>query len=354
MRVTVVALVTLLTACDYLSNLTLLEEEKKVETTVIPKLTFAVSPYLGWTPWLLAEEEGIYKTYVDDYQIDIHITLEDYAQSIEKFINDEKVHAIAITNIDAITRFIREDIKVDVILITSYSNGHDTILIKAGSELDIRDETIALLEHSTRHYLLDRYLMRKQINFDEVTIRNVKNEMNIPELYDSDDVYGVVTVNPYKEMLIREKQAQSLFDSREIPKEIMDLIVIRRDVLLEHPNFAQALLATWFTIMERLQGNNRIATIDSMAKLMNISRDEYIAQIQEITLNDTPTKALAAIRDRAMQKTMRFIRHFTERYELTANIPYDRWISYPGRMPEQTHLHFNAKPLQDYMALSKD
>lgn len=346
-----IAIVALLTACDFTSSLNPLEEDTKNKVTEVPTLTLAVSPYVGWMPWLLAEEEGIYKTHISDYQVDVQIVLDDYEQTIEKFISG-KVQAIAITNIDAIARLIREDIKADVILITSYSNGHDAILLKAGADLDIRDETLALLEHSSRHYLLDRYLMRKQITFDEVNVHNIKKETNILEIFDNDSIYGVVTVNPYKEMLIQEEKAHLLFDSRQIPKEIMDFIIIRRDILLEYPNFAQALLATWFLVMERLQGNNRTATIDSMAKLMNVSRDEYTSQIQEIILNDTPTKALSAIRDRSMQKTMRFIKHFAERYGLTGDEPYDRWVSYPGRAPEL--IHFNARPLQDFIAPPRD
>jgi NitT/TauT family transport system substrate-binding protein len=194
--------------------------------------------------------------------------------------------------------------------------------------------------------------MRKQITFDEVNIHHVKKEINIFEIFDDENIYGVVTVNPYKEMLIQENKAHLLFDSRQIPNEIMDMIIVRRDILLEYPNFAQALIATWFLIMERLQGNNRAATIDSMAKLMNISRDEYTSQIQEIILNDSPTKALSAIRDRGIRKTMRFIRHFTERYGLTGDEPYDRWVSYPGRAPEL--IHFNAAPLQNFIAPIKE
>lgn len=347
-----IAVGTLLVACDLSLNLNSLgEKDTNITESEIPILTLAVSPYVGWMPWLLAEEEGIYKTYVDSHKVDIQVIRDSYLQAIDKFVNGE-VHAIAITNIDAIAKLIREDIKADIILITSYNNGHDAILVKADTTLDIQGKTFALLQNSSRHYLLDRYLMRKQISFDAVNLSNTKKEMDMLEVFDDDSIYGVVTINPYKEVLIYEKSAQILFDSRQIPKEIIDLVIVRRDTLLEHPNFAQALLTTWFSMMERLQGNRRAITIDAMAKLMEISRDEYTKQMQEIIVNDTPTKALSAIRDQALKKTMRFVRYFVERHGLAGDEPYDRWISYAGRTPEL--IHFNAKPLQHFIIPPSD
>ncbi|OQW91137.1 MAG: hypothetical protein BWK78_05420 [Thiotrichaceae bacterium IS1] len=349
--ITVIALLTLLTACEYISNP--LEENETTSAVPIPTFTLAISSYVGSLPWQLAEEEGLYKTLKQDYQVDIRVIVEDHPQNIEKFISDEKVHAIAITNIDAITRLVAiKNIGVDVILITGYSHGHDAILLKNGSPQNLRDKTLALVEYSPGHYLLDRYLMSEHIAFEEVSLRPVKKSAGIPEMFTDDEIDGVVTANPYKDLLIQDYQAQVLFDSRQIPKEIVDLIIIRRDIHENYPQFAQALLATWFAMMEKLQGNNRTVALDAMAKMLNTSRDDVSLHLQQINFFDTPTRALAALRDRSLQKTMRFIKYFAERHSLTGDVPYDRWVSYPGRAPGL--IHFNAKPLQDFLALPKE
>lgn len=343
-------LVQLLTACDRLS--TLLEKEAATPEVATPTLTLAVSPYVENIPWIYAEEKGLQREHTADYKVNLQLVTDNYLGTLERFINKE-AHAVAITNIDAIARLVRENISADVILITSYSAGHEALLVRAGAEAeaDLQGKTVALLEFSSRHYLLDRYLLRKQIPFAVVTLHPLKREDNLATILDDSALYGVVAAHPYLEALMQEQKAQILFDSRQLPKEIMELIVVRRETLKEYPQFAQVLLATWFSVMEQLQGANRSATIETMAKLLNVSSEEFSQQLQELELNDTPTKALSALRDRSLKKTMRFIRYFVERHGLAGDEPFTHWVSYPGRTAEM--LHFNGKPLQEFITPQK-
>lgn len=337
-----------LTACDWANEfIEGLTAEKDANEMV--KLTLAVAPHIAWMPWFLAEEDGVFQSNTDIYNVNIQFVTDTYHNTINKFINEE-VHAIAITNIDAIAQLVRRDVEADAILITNYSNGNEAILLPTETDpniLKIRGKKFALVEFSSRHYLLDRFLVRNQIPFEDVKIHNT-SEPDIPELLIEDQVYGVVTSNPNLDRLVQENHAKILFDSRQIPNEIMDLIVVRREILHDHPNFAQALLGSWFSVMERLQGNQQGATLDDMARLADISRENFERQMDTISLNDTPIKALSAIRDRRMRKTMRHIRYFIERHQLTSDEPFINWVSYPGRTPAV--LHFNGQPLQDFVA----
>ncbi|OQW95743.1 MAG: hypothetical protein BWK79_01360 [Beggiatoa sp. IS2] len=341
-----IALVLSMTACDYLTGLWSGKAISKSTSKEITQLTLAVSPHVAWTPWFFAEEEGIFKSYMQDYKVDIHFISGTYADTIEQFING-KVDAVAITNIDAIARLIKHNIEADVILITSYSNGSDAVLLHVDTNTDIRGQTVAVVEYSAKHYLLDRYLMRNQIPFESVKLRNVP-ESDLPATFISQDVYGVAAGNPNMDRILQEQQAKILFDSRQIPNEIMDLIVVKREILTAHPDFAKALLAAWFSVMEKLKGSSKGPTLDTLARLSGLPREVYEKQLEATRLNDTPTKALSAIRDRSMKKTMRFIRYFMERHSLTGDKGYTEWVSYPGRTPAL--LHFNGEPLQGFIA----
>lgn len=339
-------LVLSLTACDYLTSLWSGKTTSKNSSKETAQLTLAVSPHVAWTPWFFAEEEGIFKNYTQDYKVDIRVESGTYADTIEQFVNG-KVDAVAITNIDAIARFIKHNIEADVILITSYSNGSDAILLRGDANTEIRDKTIAVVEYSAKHYLLDRYLMRNQIPFDSVKLRNVA-EVDLPATFINREIYGVAAGNPNVDRILQEQQAKILFDSRQIPNEIIDLIVVKREILTAHPGFAKALLATWFSVMEKLKGSSKVPTLEALARLSGLTREVYEKQLEATRLNDTPTKALSAIRDRTMKKTMRFIRYFMERHSLTGDKGYTEWVSYPGRTPAL--LHFNGEPLQDFIA----
>ncbi|ALG67992.1 ABC transporter substrate-binding protein [Beggiatoa leptomitoformis] len=348
-----------LAACDFINNLTNAAKTSTTDTTKtkteeqpIEELSFAAAPYTAWMPWFLAKEEETYTTYQDKYRVNINFVTSDYADTIEQYISGT-VDAVAITNIDAIAKLVKEDVESDVVLIMSASNGNDAILLPANANTNIRGKTIGFVEFSSRHYLLDRYLVRYQIDFNDVKLSNMA-EANLPNALLNGEVYGIVTSNPNVERLVRAQQANVLFDSRQISNEILDLIVIRREKLIKQPGFAQALLAIWFTTMERLQGNRRGPTLDKLAQLAGLSREEYDRQMQTVLLNDTPTKALSAMRDRrSMTRAMRHIRYFIQRHDLIGKEAesYTEWVSFPGRTPAL--LHYNGQALQDFVAPPK-
>jgi NitT/TauT family transport system substrate-binding protein len=321
------------------------DDPTKTKTEIKP-INFAVSSgYAPWMPWLLAQEEDAYSKTSNDYKVTIKLLTDNYQETIKKYINGE-VDAVAITNIDAIAQLVKRGIESDVILITSYSNGSDAILLPADASTDIRAKPISLVQYSARHYLLNRYLMRNQAGLDELTINDLP-ETDISSFFGTPQTYGVVTGNPYTDKLIKEQHAKILFDSQEIPKEISDLIIVKRDVLEANEGVGQAILAVWFSMMERLQGSRRGPTLDKISGLAGLSREDYDRQLSMSLLNDTPLKALSALRDRGIRKTMRYIRYFIDHYKLAGDEVFSNWVSYPGRNPAT--LHYNSKPLQKFM-----
>lgn len=341
-----------LTACDYISNLMGNHEDETatatapVENVNAVPFTLAVAPNIAWIPWYLAHEEGIFERYKTKYGIDIQFIEDDYLGTINKFITGE-ADAIMITNIDAIAQLVRRDVTTDVILIASHSYGNDAILLHNNDDMDIRGKKIGVLKDSFRHYLLDRYLIKHQIDFNSVTIVN-KAEVDIVTAFNSGAVYGVVTSNPNLSKLMQEPGAKILFDSREIPGEIFDMLVVNRDKLQANPEFGQTLLRAWFAVMDRFQGNRRAGTVDAMARLAGMPRADYDQQIATIEFEDLPLKALSTMRSgRTMKKVMRHVRYFIERHNLASEEMFSEWVSYPGRVP--AILHFNAGPLQDFI-----
>ncbi|MCK5719709.1 MAG: ABC transporter substrate-binding protein [Thiomargarita sp.] len=313
------------------------------------ELSFAVAPNIAWMPWYLANEEGVFKRYAMEKNIQFKFIQDNYQETIDRFIAGN-IHAIAISNIDAIAQLVKREIKVDIILITNRSTGNHTILLPENansSSYAIRGKTFALTKYSANHYLFDRYLIRHQIAFTDVSILDTP-QTNIFDTFNSKKVYGVVTNNPYAYKIMHTIATKTLFNSRQIPKEIFDFIIVRRETLLKHPEFAQILLFSWFSIMERLQGNKRGPTLDALASLAQLPRQQYENQLENNILNDTSIKALASIRDRRIRKTMRHIRYFIQRHQLSNNDGFSNWISYPGRTP--AIIHFNGEPLQTFVA----
>ncbi|MCK5523976.1 MAG: ABC transporter substrate-binding protein [Thiomargarita sp.] len=344
-----ISLLPLLSGCDFISYITggsdATDEDDK--HPMVP-LSLAVAPHIAWMPWYLANEEEIFHQYATEYKIQFEFVSDNYQETIDQFLSEE-VHAVAISNIDAIAQLIKRELEVDVILITNKSAGNDAILLPSEADTSVhslRGKTFALVKNSVSHYLFDRYLIRHQLPFDDINILDTA-QVDIPEMFTDKKIYGVVTNNPNLYKLINENSAKILFDSRQVPKEIFDMIIVRRETLLDYPDFAQVLLASWFSVMERLQGNKRGPTLDALANLASLSHQQYEAQLATTPLNDTSTKALAAIRDRRIRKSMRHIRYFIERHKLSDDELFTNGISYPGRTP--AIVHFNGQHLQHFV-----
>lgn len=346
LRLLVISTVVFIAGCELDPKTFGLANKETASTEVIADLSLAVSNRAVDLPWLLAQEENRLD-FSATHKVRIRVERDDYHLNLNKFMSRE-VDAISINSVDAIAQIVRQDIEADVILIAAYSNGNEAILLPNTASPQLSGKRIAVAPHSSRHYLLERYLVRRQIDFDSIEILEVP-ESNIADVFGTGQAYAVVTENPNLSRLLQQGQAVAIFDSRQIPNEIVDLIVIHREVLQDNPGFSQALLSAWFPTMERLQGTRRASTLEAMAKIANTSREEFDRQIATIIFSMTPSAALSAIRrDRIIRKTMRHIRYFVERNDLIGEEGFSSWVSYPGRTPAL--LHFNADPLQTYIS----
>jgi NitT/TauT family transport system substrate-binding protein len=65
-------------------------------------------------------------------------------------------------------------------------------------------------------------------------------------------VDGAVTFDPYRVQLLRAGAA-TLFDSTQIPGEIVDLVAVRASVLERQPNAVRELLSGWFSALEYMK-----------------------------------------------------------------------------------------------------
>ena len=326
-RITLILISLFLNGCEFAT------EEKNDNKQL--RFSFAVAPHIASMPWYLANEEGLFK----QNKIDINFISTNYDATIDKFINKE-VDAIVISNIDAVAKIVKANIPADVILITNHSMGNHAIVGSSNNQ----NKKFIVSHHLACNYLLDRYLIRNQIPFESVeTMKAVKLEKYLSDK----TVDGIVTHNPNLYKLTNNFGAKIVFDSHKINQEIFDVVLIHRETLNNYPQFGQALLKVWFSIMNRLQGNKKGATLDVLASLAHLSREAYEQQLITTPLNDTAIKALAAIRNNNIRKSMRHLRYFVERHKLTNNKPFIKWISYPGRTPAL--LHFSGKHLQNFV-----
>ena len=135
------------------------------------------SIYVGWMPWEYAGSSGILKKWADKYGIEIELTqINDYVESINQYTAG-KYDACVMTNMDMLTIPSAGGVDSTAVILGDYSNGNDGVVLKgAGKKLvDIKGQSVNLVELSVSHYLLARGLASVGLKESDVKVVNTSD-----------------------------------------------------------------------------------------------------------------------------------------------------------------------------------
>src|SRR5271168_1028918 len=198
------------------------------------KTTFNVawSIYVGWMPWDYADQSGILKKWATKYGIKIKLTqINDYVESINQYTAGSFA-ACAMTNMDMLTLPAAGGVDSTALIVGDFSNGNDGVVLKGkGKTLqDIKGQKVNLVELSVSHYLLVRALTSAGMRERDLKITNT-SDADIVAAFSAPTTTAVVTWKPQLSSVLAAPDAQLVFDSSKIPGEILDLMVVKTDVL---------------------------------------------------------------------------------------------------------------------------
>ncbi|BFM49532.1 putative urea ABC transporter substrate-binding protein [Marinomonas sp. THO17] len=268
------------------------------------------SHYAGWEPYALLETTGILPKWEAKYGIDIEVTLiNDYIESINLYTAGE-FDACTMTNMDALTIPAIGGVDSTAIIMGDYSNGNDGIVLKVGSSVkDLKDRTVDLVEFSVSHYLLSRALDKHGMSELDLTVRNA-SDVDIPSIFRTKENAAVVTWNPPLQTVRNMAGANLVFDSSEIPEEVMDLLIVKTDT---DERFKKAITGAWYELMSKLSqpGTESKHLISLMAANAGATDAEFRAQLKTTAMFYTPQEAANVFTSEKAAETMDFIRNFS-------------------------------------------
>lgn len=270
----------------------------------------AWSHYTGWEPWGYADQAGILKKWADKYGIDIELTLvNDYIESINLYTAG-KFDACVMTNMDALTIPAVGGIDSEAVIVGDFSNGNDGIVIKNGDSVaDLKGRTVNLVELSVSHYLLARALDMNGLSERDVKLVNT-SDADIAALFISDDNGAAVTWNPPLMQARNAEGAKLVFDSAQIPGEIIDMMVVRTDAA---DSLKQALVGAWYETLGVITGKGAEAdkALEYMANASGATVAEFKAQLATTAMFYTPADAVAFVASQKPAQTMEHVRQFS-------------------------------------------
>ncbi len=270
----------------------------------------AWSHYTGWEPWGYAEKAGILKKWADKYGIDIKLTLvNDYIESINLYTSG-KFDACTMTNMDALTIPAVGGIDNTAIIIGDFSNGNDGIVMKNGNSVsDLKGRKISLVELSVSHYLLARALDKHGLSEQDVQLINT-SDADIAALFASSENGVAVTWNPPLMQVRNVPGAKMVFDSSDIPGEIIDMMVVKTKAPDALKN---ALAGAWYETMAVMSSDNDAAqkALEFMADASAATPAEFKAQLDTTAMFYSAKKAAEFTASEKIRNTMESVRQFS-------------------------------------------
>ena len=318
-----------------------------------PKFVVGWSIYVGWNPYAYMEKSGILKKWADKYGIDIKVQRFDYAPSLDAFVA-KNIDACTMTNMEALDMPAAAGVDTTSIITGDFSNGNDALLVRNGLTFaKLPGKKVMLVEKTVSQYLFERAM----------TINGQKDQMKRVPLVNTSDSdiatafianpsqEAVVTWKPMVSQILKTKGVTSIFNSSQIPGEILDLLVVRTDVLKkpEGQKFAKAITGAWYEVTSQMKQDKVLAAIAANSQ---DTLPSYKEQLTTTNLFYTPQSAVQFTQGGDLKQKMELVRQFCFAHHLLgdAKAADQVAIAYPDGSiqgkPDRVRFRFDTTYMQ--------
>ena len=270
--------------------------------------------YAGWMPWEYGATQGIVDKWAQKYGIEIKVTqLNDYVESINQYTAGQ-FDGCTMTNMDALTIPAAGGVDSTALIVGDFSNGNDGIVLKGEKKTlgDLKGMDVNLVELSVSHYLLARGLERAGLSEKDLKVVNT-SDADLVAAFATDDVQAVATWNPLLAEIEATTGVTKVFDSSQIPGEIIDLMVVNSDTLKDNPELGKALTGAWYEIMATMSADSDAgkAAREHMAKASGTDLAGYEAQLAATKMFYSAKDAVAFVNSPKLPATMTKVAEFS-------------------------------------------
>jgi len=247
------------------------------EVVVAEPLAVGTNVWPGYEPLYLARNLGYYND---------SIRLVEYSSATEvlRAIRNKLIDVATLT-LDEVLLLRQSGVDVRIVLVTDISNGGDVIVARPGIEslADLKGRKVGVESTALGAYVLTRALQK--VGLTPADVQVVPIEVASHYMAYTDNVMdAVVTFEPVRSQLLRDG-AHLVFDSSQIPGEIVDVVVVREEVLAGKEEQIQGLISGWFKALTYLSVNPNDAS-KRMTGRLNLSPEEVLASYEGLILPD--------------------------------------------------------------------
>jgi NitT/TauT family transport system substrate-binding protein len=209
-------------------------------------LRIGTNVWIGSEPLYLARELGQLNPKT--------VQLVEYpsASEVLRAFRNQAIDGMVIS-LDELFGLAVDGLQPQIILVVDVSHGADVVVGRHGMRTmkDLKGKRVAVESGALGAFVLSRALALNGMRARDVKVVQLESNEQ-PGAFEKGQVDGAVTFDPYRAQFLRAG-AKTLFDSTQIPGEIVDLLAVRASVLDRQPKAIQALLTGWFRAIDYLK-----------------------------------------------------------------------------------------------------
>lgn len=239
-------------------------------------VAIGTNTWIGYEPGYVAEMKGLFG------EAEVNLRQFQSASETLRAFRNQSIDVAAVT-LDEALMLAQRGTQLRIILVTDISHGADAILARPEIRrmTDLKGRRIGVEDSTLGAYVLARAMQMHGL--DETAVRQVPLTVDeAAEVYRQGKVDAVVTFEPYKTQLLN-LGAVKVFDSSEIPEEIVDVLIVREEFARDHPNALRSVVAGWLTATQ-LVNRRDPAALSGIAKRLGLSHAQLVTALQELRI----------------------------------------------------------------------
>jgi len=251
-----------LAACDF-----------KPESRV---LKVGTNQWMGYEPLFLAREKGQF----DPSRVKL-VELQSSTDTL-RLLRAGMIDAGMLT-LDEVLSEVALGTELEIVMVVDASEGADILLAKPGINhlADIKGKRVGVENSAVGATLLNGALIAAGLNVSDIVVVPLKLNQHF-SAYVQNKVDVLATFEPISSKLLK-RGAVKLFDSSQIPNQIIDVLAVRKSVVIQAQYNIKMLIEGYFFALEYLKNYPQDAT-NIMAPRLGISSADMLIGYEGITL----------------------------------------------------------------------
>lgn len=278
--------------------------------------TLAWSEYPSWSVFGVAHENGLIDkdegklgSLEEKWGVDVVLKQLDYDACLSSYANST-ADAVCITNMDILAPASGRDSVA--ILPTSTSDGADACIVTGIDSIEeLKGTESRGLELSVSQYTFERCLEVLGHNPAEFPFKQMDPAAAATAMQNNQaEINSIVVWNPFvmQTLRVREGEAKVLFDSKKIPEEIIDMVVVGADALQKPggDKFASCVVEAFYAVNDLIaspdKGDETLVALGS--KFSNLGLEDMKEVVQQTKFYSTREAGSALFNKAEFQNTI--------------------------------------------------